>query len=86
MNRMVSLWMLTGLAVACCWVAIGLLTGPGGYNLGQSNLVALTAPALLFGRKAPLGMVPFVLLNGFLYMVMGVVVDLIRKQQRRRHA
>jgi len=83
MSRMVSLWMLVGLAVACCWAVVGLLIGPTGYNLGHSTLVAITAPASLLGRKMPLGMVWFVLLNGVLYALMGFAIELIRRRQYR---
>ena len=78
MNRTISLWMLIGFAVACCWVAIGILIGPS-YNLGHSTFVAITAPASFRGRKIPLGVAWFVLLNGGLYAVMGLTIDLIRR-------
>ncbi len=78
MNRMIASWMLIGLAVACCWVVIGILIGPS-YNLGHSTFVAITAPASFLGRKMPLGVVWFVLLNGGLYALMGLAIDLIHK-------
>jgi hypothetical protein len=78
MNRMITLWMLIGLAVACCWVVIGILIGPN-YNLGHSTFVAITAPASFLGRKMPLGVIWFVLLNGGLYALMGLTIDLIRR-------
>jgi len=78
MNRMVTLWMLIGLAVACCWVVMGILIGPS-YNLGHLTFVAITAPASLLGRKMPLGVVWFVLLNGGLYALLGLTIDLIRR-------
>jgi hypothetical protein len=67
MSRVVALWMGIGLAVACCWAVLGLLLGPTNYNLGHSALVAITAPASLLGRKMPLGVVWFILLNGGIY-------------------
>ncbi len=78
MNRMITLWMLTGLAVACCWVAIGLLIGPT-QNLGHSTFVAITAPASLLGRKMPLGVVWFILLNGCLYALIGFAITRFRR-------
>ena len=83
MNLMVSLWILIGLAVACCWVVVGLFIGPAGYNLGHSTLAAITAPASLVGRKMPLGVVWFVLLNGGLYALVGLTIGLVRRQPFR---
>lgn len=84
MNRTVSLWMLIGLAVACCWAVVGLLNGPTGYNLGHSTLVAITAPASLLGRKMPLGVVSFILLNGVIYAVVGLAIELTRRPTLHR--
>jgi hypothetical protein len=84
MNRMVSVWMVIGLAVACCWVVVGLLIGPTSYNLGHSTLVAITAPASLVGRKMPLGVVWFVLLNGGIYALVGLAIALMRRPRLYR--
>jgi hypothetical protein len=84
MTRIVSLWVLIGLAVACCWAVVGLLLGPTSYNLGHSTLVAITAPASLLGRKMPLGVVWFILLNGGIYAVMGLAIELIRRSHLHR--
>lgn len=81
MTRTVTLWMLVGLTVACCWVLISLLIGPTSYNLGRSDLVAITAPATFVGRRMPLGMVSFVLLNGVFYAVLGFAIELVRRSR-----
>ena len=85
MNRKIAWWMLVGLAVACCWAAIGLLLEPSGYNLGRSTLVAITAPASVVGRKMPLGVVSFILLNGLIYAIVGFALELVRSLQFRKH-
>jgi len=87
MVRTITLWMLIGLVVACCWVVIGLFLDPHGLNLGRSNLVAFTAPAALLGRKMPLGVVSFILLNGGLYGFAGLVIGLARSlHSAQQHA
>ncbi len=78
MSRRIGLWMLVGVMVACCWIAIGLLLGTP-FNLGRSNIVAITAPASLIGRRMPLGMFWFVLLNGGLYAMAGLAVEPLRR-------
>ena len=77
MNRTISLWLLLGLMVASCWVVVGFVAGPS-YNLGRSTVVAITAPASLFGRRVPLGVAWFILLNGGLYAIVGVAIELVR--------
>ena len=81
MSRVVGLWMVIGLVVACCWAALGLLLGPTTYNLGHSAVVAITAPASLVGRKMPLGVVWFILLNGGIYALVGVVIEVFRRSR-----
>ena len=78
MARRISLWALIGIMVACCWIFIGLLVGPT-YNLGKSTIAAITAPASLIGRRMPLGMVWFILLNGGLYGIVGLSIEPLRK-------
>jgi len=78
MNRRISLWALTGLVVAFCWVVAGFLVGHN-YNLGRSTFAAITAPASLIGRRMPLGMLWFVVLNGGLYATIGLAIELLRK-------
>jgi len=77
MIRRIGFWGLLGILVACCWVTIGLLTEPA-YNPGRSTITAITAPASLLGRKMPLGVLWFVLLNGGLYGVLGLGIELLR--------
>jgi hypothetical protein len=78
MSRRIGLWVLLGIMVACCWVTIGFLAGPT-YNPGRSTIAAITAPASLLGRKMPLGMLAFVLLNGGLYGVLGLAIESLRR-------
>ena len=78
MNRIVGWWVLIGLAVACFWAVMGILIGPS-YNLGHSTFVAVTAPASLLGRRMPLAVVWFVLLNGGLYALVGMVIEVTRR-------
>lgn len=83
MRRRITLWMLFGILVACTWVVIGLLTRPS-YNPGRSMIAAITAPAALIGRKMPLRVFPFILLNGGLYAVIGFVIESLRWPLRFR--
>lgn len=72
MNRTIGLWILLGITVACCWVAAASFLPDA--NLGRSTIAAITAPAAYVGRTMPLSTVAFVLLNGFLYGVIGVLI------------
>lgn len=82
MNRRISLWMFIGIVVACCWVAAGFMLGPS-YNLGRSTIVAITAPASLLGRRMPLGVLWFILLNGALYATVGFAIELLPRWHHR---
>jgi hypothetical protein len=77
-----GLWVLTGILVACCWVAIAFLSELT-YNPGRSAIAAITAPASLFGRTEPLGMISFILINGALYGIAGFVIESLRWVRRR---
>jgi hypothetical protein len=77
MSRRIGFWVLLGIMVAGCWVAIGFLAGPA-YNPGRSVIAAITAPASLLGRKMPLAMLWFVVLNGGLYGVLGCAIEMLR--------
>lgn len=77
MSRRIGLWVLLGILAACCWVAIGFLA-PLTYNPGRSAIAAITAPASLLGRRMPLGMLSFVLLNGGLYGILGIAIESLR--------
>ena len=81
MIRRISLWMLVGIVIACCWAVIALLAGPN-YNLGRSLAVAITAPASLLGRTEPLGVASFILLNAVPYAIVGCAIELIRQSRR----
>ena len=85
MKRRISLWALIGIAVACCWVVVGFLAGPA-YNPGRSTIAAMTAPASLLGRRAPLGITWFILLNGALYGTVGLAAELARSLHHLRAA
>lgn len=84
MNRRIMMWGLLGLSVACIWALIGLLAGPD-VNLGRSTLVAVTTPAALLGRKMPLGVGWFVLLNGCIYVLFGTAIEAGRRAVSRVH-
>ena len=81
MSRRISMWILFGFVVACCWVLIGAFVGPP-YNPGRSAIAAITAPASLIGRRMPLGMLWFILLNGALYAVVGLALEPLRRLRR----
>ncbi len=79
MKRRISLWALSGFAVAFGWFIIGLVTWPN-YNLGHSPLVAITAPASLLGRAMPLQFYWFILLNAAIYALIGLATEVLRRQ------
>jgi hypothetical protein len=83
MKRRITLWMLFGILVACSWVTIALLAGPS-YNPGQSTIAVITAPAALLGRKMPLSIWWFILLNGGLYGIVGLMIESLRWPLRSR--
>jgi hypothetical protein len=83
MLRRIGFWVLIGIMAACCWVAIASLTGPS-YNVGRSTIAGITAPASLLGRKMPLSILWFVLLNGGLYGFLGLTIESIRWPFRSR--
>lgn len=78
MKRRIAWWALAGLIVACCWVLYGMALAPH-TNLGRSAIVAITAPASLLGRRIPLAYYWAILLNGAIYALCGVAVELIRR-------
>jgi hypothetical protein len=78
MVRRISLWTLIGLTVACCWAIVAAFVGPT-YNLGRWAAVGITAPASLIGRRMPLGIFWFILLNGGLYAIAGFAIEPLRK-------
>ncbi len=78
MTRRIGLWMLIGLAVACCWTAAAPYI-PHAYNPGLFwTVVKITAPASLFGQHMPLEVLWFILLNGAIYAVAGSAIELRR--------
>jgi hypothetical protein len=81
MIRRIGLWAFIGLVVACCWMIVGTIAGPG-YNLGRSTLVAITAPASLLGRRIPLGFYWFILLNAGTYALVGIVAEGLHPRHR----
>jgi len=83
MNRRIVLWMLFGFMLACCWVVVAALV-PHTYNLGfwmreHWTVAAITAPASLLGQRMPLSAVWFVLLNGGVYAMTGLTIELLRR-------
>lgn len=85
MHRRIMMWGLLGLLVACGWAIYGVFAGPE-FNLGRSALVAATTPAVLLGRKLPLGVVLATLLNGCIYALLGVMIETGRRVVNARRA
>ena len=79
MKRRLGLWILVGLAVACCWFLVSLMLPPHYmYTVGRSSILAITAPASLLGRAMPLKYYWFILLNGVAYALFGLLIELFR--------
>jgi hypothetical protein len=78
MKRRVMMWGVLGLSVALLWTLVGMFAGPE-FNLGRSALVAATAPVSRLGRQMPLGVGLSILLNGCLYALLGLVVEMARR-------
>lgn len=77
MRRRILLWMLFGILVAFFWATVALVAGPS-YNPGRSTIAAVTAPAALLERKMPLSIGWFIVLNGGLYGIVGLMVESLR--------
>jgi len=85
MKLRIALWFMIGIVVACSWVIIGM-TLAHSYNFGHWTIVAITAPASLFGRSMAMKYQAFVALNGVMYASVGIVFELLRRQvPRLRH-
>jgi hypothetical protein len=82
MKQRIAWWAFSGLALACFWVLYAMASAPNP-NLGRSLVVAITAPASLLGRRIPLAYYWFILLNGAIYALGGVAVELLWRQHRR---
>ncbi len=83
MKRRICLWALIGFTVACCWAAFAFFTMPNPY-FGRSAIVAITAPASLIGRSMPLSLYWFILLNGAIYALVGLLIEVLRPVNRHR--
>ncbi|HEY2359521.1 MAG TPA: hypothetical protein VGK36_00285 [Candidatus Angelobacter sp.] len=82
MMRRISLWAITGFAVACCWFIYSTATAPNP-NLARWTIVAVTAPASLIGRAMPLAYYWFILLNAAIYALVGLTAELLRPSMIR---
>jgi hypothetical protein len=78
MTKRISLWALTGFAVAFCWFIYSTATAPNP-NLARWTIVAITAPASLIGRAMPLAYYWFILLNAAIYALFGLATELFRR-------
>jgi hypothetical protein len=85
MKRRISLWAITGFAVAFCWFIYSTVTAPNP-AFGRSILVAITAPASLIGRTMPLAYYWFILLNAAIYALVGLTTELLRRPFARHSA
>ena len=79
MKLRIALWFMIGIVVACSWVIIGM-TLAHSYNFGHWTIVAITAPASLLGRSAAMKYQAFITLNGVMYAMAGMVIELLRRQ------
>ena len=79
MQRRIALWSLAGFIVACGWVFFMMATGP---QLESQHsfwtIVEITAPASLL-RAFPLKFYWFILLNALIYGLVGLGVELLRR-------
>lgn len=82
MMRRVGWWAMAGFGVAAVWVALVWALWPR-VNVGQSWVVAVTAPASMLGRRRRMSWEEFLLLNAGVYAVAGVVVEGVRAVVRR---
>lgn len=78
MKRRISLWAITGFAVAYSWFIYSTATAPNP-NLARWTIVAVTAPASLIGRAMPLAYYWFILLNAAIYALVGLASELLRR-------
>ena len=82
MKRRISLWAITGFAVAFCWFIYSTVTAPNPH-LARWTIVAITAPASLIGRTMPLAYYWFILLNAAIYTLVGLATEVLRRPLAR---
>jgi len=75
--KRIGVWVLCGFIVASIWVLYSLVA-PRGQNFGHWTVAAITAPASLLGRSAPLKYYSFVLLNAAICGLFGLAAELLR--------
>ena len=73
---------MAGFAVALVWVGVVWALWPR-VNVGQSWIVAVTAPASVLGRRRAMRWEEFLLLNAGVYAGVGVVGEGVRAVRRR---
>jgi hypothetical protein len=78
MKQRISFWALVGLLVAGCWFLYGIIAMPLTDQNVNWTLAAITAPASLIGRTMPLKYYWFILLNGAIYALVGLMAELMR--------
>jgi hypothetical protein len=85
MSWRIGVWVLTGFAVGCIWVVVGIVI-PRGVNFGMWPITAITAPASAICRSihAPIKWWEFVAMNAGVYGLIGLAVEPFLHIPRRR--
>ncbi len=83
MKRRLALWSLAGFIVACGWTLFVMAKAkPIAFGRELWAIIEITAPASLL-RHFPLKYYWFILLNAFIYLLVGLGIELLRRNSGR---
>jgi hypothetical protein len=83
MKRRLALWSLAGFIVACSWTLFVMVAAkPITFGRTLWGIIEITAPASLL-RHFPLKYYWFILLNALIYSLVGLGIELLRRNSVR---
>ena len=83
MKRRLALWSLAGFMVACGWTLYVMAAAkPIAFGHSAWTIIEITAPASLL-RHFPLKYYWFILLNALIYSLVGLGIELLRRNSAR---
>lgn len=87
MRFRIALWASVGFVVGCCWAFVVSETFPSTNQVMRSLwiLVTVTCPIAVLGRHYPISLVEMLVANTLTYGLVGLAVEIARKQLHREH-
>jgi hypothetical protein len=84
MKFRIALWAGTGLLVAFFWAVLAWASFPATYERmrGLWTFITLTCPVAAFGMHHPVSLYESLLANAATYALVGLVVEICRRQLR----